>query len=65
MRVSLERYSRKDNNFYYTDDCPYYDWVLGFSRCPDEELQGEDQVLKLIRSVRKGEMDIMSHGFFH
>jgi len=57
MWVSLERYIEEDRDFDYTDDCPYYDWILGFSRCPDEELPESEQTLKLIRAVRKGEMD--------
>lgn len=31
--------------------------MLGFSFCTDEELPENEQVLKLIRAVRKGEMD--------
>ena len=57
MWVSLDIYSEEDKDFDYTDDIPYYDWVLGFSYCTDEELPKDEQVLKLIRAVRKGEMD--------
>lgn len=55
MWVSLDIY--KGGDFDYTDNCPYYDWILGFSHCSDEELPESEQTLKLIRAVRKGEMD--------
>lgn len=32
--------------------------VLGFSYCADEELPENEQVLKLIRAVRKGKLDL-------
>ncbi len=57
MWASLEMYIAERDDFDYTDNCPYYDWILGFSFCPDEELPEEAQALKLIRAVRKGEMD--------
>lgn len=57
MWAPLEMYIEARNDFDYTDNCPYYDWVLGFSRCPDEELPEDEYVLKLIRAVRKGDMD--------
>ena len=57
MWVSLDIYSEEDKDFDYTDDIPYYDWVLGFSYCTDEELPKDEQVLKLIRAVRKRKMD--------
>lgn len=57
MWVSLDVYSVEDKSFDYTDNIPYYDWVLGFSYCTDEELPGDEQVLKLIQAVRKGKMD--------
>ncbi len=57
MWASLEMYIAEWDDFDYTDNCPYYDWILGFSFCSDEELPEDAQVLKLIRAVRKGEMD--------
>jgi len=57
MWESLEMYLKQRNDFDYTDGDPYWDHVLGFSFCPDEELPEDEQVLKLIRAVRKGEMD--------
>lgn len=57
MWVSLDIYREEDRDFDYTDNCPYYDWILGFSRCPDEELPKSEQTLKLIRAVRKGKLD--------
>ncbi len=65
MWVSLEMYTEGDRDFDYTDNCPYYDWILGFSRCRDEELPESEQTLKLIRAVRKGKMDfyVLLHMF--
>lgn len=57
MWVSLEMYIEKERDFDYTDGDPYWDDVLGFSFCRDEELPESEQVLKLIRAVRKGDMD--------
>lgn len=57
MWASLEMYIEASADFDYTDGDPYWDGVLGFSFCPDEELPEGEQVLKLIRAVRKGEMD--------
>lgn len=65
MYASLEMYIKEWKDFDYTDGDPYWDDVLGFSFCPDEELPESEQVLKLIRAVRKGEMDfyILLHKF--
>lgn len=65
MWASLDIYNEEDKVFDYTDNIPYYDWVLGFSYCTDEELPKSEQVLKLIRAVRKGDMDfyILLHKF--
>lgn len=57
MFASLEMYIEERADFDYTDGDPYWDDVLGFSFCTDEELPENEQVLKLIRAVRKGEMD--------
>lgn len=57
MWVSLEMYIEEEKDFDYTDGDPYWDDVLGFSFCTDEELPKDEQVLKLIRAVRKGKMD--------
>ncbi len=57
MCASLEMYIDARADFDYTDGDPHWDGVLGFSFCPDEELPKSEQVLKLVRAVRKGEMD--------
>lgn len=57
MYASLEMYIEEDKDFDYTDGDPYWDDVLGFSYCSDEELPESEQVLKLIRAVQKGDMD--------
>lgn len=57
MFASLEMYIEERADFDYTDGDPYWDDVLGFSFCKDEELPEDEQVLKLIRAVRKGDMD--------
>ncbi|MCM1123523.1 MAG: hypothetical protein NC416_13150 [Eubacterium sp.] len=57
MWVSLDTYDEVWKDFDFTDNCPYYDWVLGFSYCTDEELPKDEQVLRLIRAVRKGDID--------
>ena len=57
MFASLEMYIEERADFDYTDGDPYWDDVLGFSFCTDEELPENEQVLKLIRAVRTGEMD--------
>lgn len=55
MWISLETYDEVREDFDFTDgdgDC-----VLNYSYCPDEELPEDEQVLKLISAVRKGDMD--------
>ncbi len=58
MWMSLEcYYNGIEKDFDYTDGGDHD--LLRFSYCSDEELPEDEQVLKLIRAVRKGEMDFM------
>ncbi|MCM1387110.1 MAG: hypothetical protein NC231_07270 [Bacillus sp. (in: Bacteria)] len=55
--ISLDTYNSERDWFDYTDGFGCGDEVLNYSFCPDEELPDDQQVLKLIRDVRKGNMD--------
>lgn len=55
MWTSLDTYDSKFETFGYTDGTG--DGILGYSFCPDKELPEDQQALKLIRDVRKGELD--------
>lgn len=55
MWISLDCYDSDSDEFDYTDGTG--DCVLQYTLCPDEELPEKEQVLKLIRAVRKGKLD--------
>lgn len=63
MSLPLEFYVEGAGEFDYTDggSCD----VLCCSVCPDEELPQEEQILKLIRAVRRGDLDfqVLLHKF--
>ena len=53
LEVSLDVYDESQKTFDYTDDT----WILGLTYCTDDELPKGQDALRLIREVRKGEMD--------
>lgn len=58
MWMSLDIYDSAFEDFDYTDGMDSLDdGVLCYSFCTDEELPEDQQVLKLIRDMRKGELD--------
>lgn len=63
MWISLDVYDSVTEDFDYTDggSCN----VLYSYICPDEELPQEKQILKLIRAVRRGDLDfqVLLHKF--
>lgn len=56
MNISLDLYYEKDHAFDFTDDTA----VLNLSRCKDEDLPEDQKMLKVIRAIRKGELDFYS-----
>lgn len=56
MRISLDMYDAQEKVFYITDDSE----ILEMSDCTEKELPQEEQVLKLIRDVRKGKLDFFN-----
>ena len=53
---SLDVYDESSGRFYFTDDSN----VLQLSLCNEEELPKEQEVLKKVREVRKGNLDFIS-----
>lgn len=56
MNTSLDVYDEKEHIFDFTDDTT----VLSLSYCTDEELPKDQKMLKVLRAVRKGELDFYS-----
>lgn len=55
MWISLDVYDSVTEDFAYTDG--EGDGILGYTLCAEEELPKDQQVLKLIKDVRKGKLD--------